>query len=43
MRTVAIAEDQALFRKALVTLINTFDDYQVVLEADNGKELMDSL
>lgn len=43
MRTVAIAEDQALFRKAMVALINTFANYQVVEEADNGKALIEKL
>ncbi|MBD98731.1 MAG: DNA-binding response regulator [Verrucomicrobia bacterium] len=43
MRTVAIAEDQALFRKAMVALINTFDNYHIVEEADSGKALIDKL
>ena len=40
---VAIADDHTLLRKALASLINTFDGYQVVIEADNGKELRASI
>jgi two-component system, NarL family, invasion response regulator UvrY len=37
--TVAIADDHGLLRTALARLVNTFDDYTVILEAGNGKEL----
>ncbi len=37
--TVAIADDHALLRNALARLINSFDDYTVMLEAGNGREL----
>ncbi|RYY52632.1 MAG: response regulator transcription factor [Chitinophagaceae bacterium] len=40
---VAIADDHTLLRKALASLINTFEGYQVVIEADNGKELRSSI
>ena len=43
MITLAIADDHILLRKALVTLINEFEACQVVLEASNGKELIDQL
>lgn len=36
---VAIADDHSLLRNALASLINTFDGYQVVIQADNGKDL----
>jgi len=36
---VAIADDHILLRKALVRLINSFEEYTVIFEADNGKEL----
>ena len=36
---VAIADDHSLLRNALARLINTFDDYTILFEADNGKEL----
>ncbi len=37
--TVAIADDHGLLRNALARLVNTFDDYTVIFEAGNGKEL----
>lgn len=37
--TVAIADDHGLLRTALARLVNSFEDYIVVLEAGNGKEL----
>jgi DNA-binding NarL/FixJ family response regulator len=37
--SVAIADDHSLLRKALANLVNTFDFYSVVIEADNGKDL----
>lgn len=40
---VAIADDHTLLRKALASLINTFEGYQVVIEADNGKELRSNI
>ena len=38
---VGIAEDQALFRKGIVSLINSFEKITVVEEAENGQELLD--
>ncbi|GGH83038.1 DNA-binding NarL/FixJ family response regulator [Filimonas zeae] len=43
MITIAIADDHTLLRKALVNLINDFEDCQVVVEAGNGQELIDQL
>lgn len=40
---VAIADDHILLRKALANLINTFPGYEVIIEADNGKELKNSI
>ena len=37
--TVAIADDHSLLRNALAKLINTFDGYSIIFEADNGKDL----
>jgi two-component system, NarL family, invasion response regulator UvrY len=37
--TVAIADDHGLLRNALARLVNTFEDYTVLFEAGNGKEL----
>jgi two-component system invasion response regulator UvrY len=36
---VAIADDHSLMRNALAKLINTFEGYSVIMEADNGKDL----
>jgi len=36
---VAIADDHTLLRKALAKLIGSFDDYTIIFEADNGKEV----
>lgn len=39
--SIGIAEDQALFRKGIVGLLNSFDNIQVIVEAENGQELLD--
>jgi two-component system invasion response regulator UvrY len=36
---VAIADDHSLMRSALARLINTFEGYSIIIEADNGKDL----
>ena len=40
---VAITDDQVLFRRGMASLINTFENISIVLEADNGRILLDSL
>jgi DNA-binding NarL/FixJ family response regulator len=40
---IAIADDQSLFRKGIISLLNTFTDMKVVAEADNGEELLERL
>jgi two-component system invasion response regulator UvrY len=40
---VAIADDHALLRNALARLVNSFDGYTVLLEADNGKDLRNKI
>lgn len=40
---VAIADDHTLLRKALGKLISSFDDYMVLFEADNGKEIKNKI
>ena len=40
---VAIADDHSLLRNALAKLINTFEEYTVVMEADNGKDLSEKI
>jgi two-component system, NarL family, invasion response regulator UvrY len=36
---VGIADDHTLLRKALAKLVNSFEEYSVLFEADNGKEI----
>lgn len=36
---VAIADDHVLLRNALAGLVNSFDGYSIMMEADNGKDL----
>jgi DNA-binding NarL/FixJ family response regulator len=43
MINIAIAEDQILFRKGIITLLNSFKNMHVCLEAVNGKELLDGI
>lgn len=40
---VAIADDHTLLRNALASLINTFDEYTILFEANNGQELRDNI
>ena len=40
---VAIADDHTLLRKALGKLIGSFDDYMVLFEADNGREIKNKI
>jgi two-component system response regulator DegU len=40
---VAIADDHAIFRRGIVSLLQNNDDFEVVLEAGNGQELIDNL
>jgi DNA-binding NarL/FixJ family response regulator len=43
MHKIAITDDHTMLRKGLANLINTFDGFNVMLEAGNGKELMNVL
>ena len=43
MLKIGIVDDHQLFRKGLALLANTFKDAGVVLEASNGRELLDRL
>lgn len=40
---VAVADDHTLLRNALARLISSFENYQVIFEADNGKDVKDKL
>lgn len=41
--TIAIAEDEILFRKSLVFMLNQEENFNVVFEAGNGVELLEYL
>jgi DNA-binding NarL/FixJ family response regulator len=43
MIKVAIADDEALFRKGMGLLIDDFEGIEFMLEAGNGQELLDNL
>lgn len=40
---IALADDHKLFRDGLTELISSFGSYQVILESDNGKDLVEHL
>jgi DNA-binding NarL/FixJ family response regulator len=40
---VGIAEDQTIFREGLMRLVDSFENINVVLDAENGKILIDKL
>jgi two-component system, NarL family, response regulator DegU len=40
---IAIADDHALFRRGMASLLKTIPDFEVVLEASNGQELVDQI
>ena len=40
---VAIADDHTLLRKALAKLVTSFENYSVLFEADNGKEVKNKI
>jgi DNA-binding NarL/FixJ family response regulator len=40
---VAIADDEELFRKGMKFLLEKSDDFEVIIEAKNGQELIDQL
>ncbi|HRN56300.1 MAG TPA: response regulator transcription factor [Agriterribacter sp.] len=41
--TIAIADDHILVRKAIISLINNSERFKIVLEAENGKELLEKI
>jgi DNA-binding NarL/FixJ family response regulator len=43
MLKIAITDDHTLFRKSLSLLVGSFENMQVVVEASNGKELLEKL
>ncbi|MGN7204417.1 response regulator [Pedobacter sp. SAFR-022] len=43
MYTIALVDDHILVREGLASLINSFPNYKVLFESDNGKQLIDNL
>lgn len=43
MINVALVDDHALLRSGLANVINSFGEYKVVFEADNGKQFIEQL
>jgi len=41
--TIAVVDDQYLFRQGLISLLKEFDNLEVIMEASNGKELIDKM
>jgi len=41
--SLAIADDETLFRKGMTFLIEDFEGVEVILEAENGRDLLDKL
>lgn len=40
---IVVTEDQAIFRKALIAFLHQFNEFEVIAEASNGKELIEVL
>jgi two-component system invasion response regulator UvrY len=40
---LAVVDDHTLFRDGLTELINKFDEYEVIIEADNGNDFISQL
>lgn len=40
---IAVVDDQQLFRKGLIYLLEEFKEMDVIIEAENGKQLIDKL
>lgn len=43
MINLAIADDQVLFRKGIISLLNSFKNMRVLIDVNNGEELLSSL
>jgi DNA-binding NarL/FixJ family response regulator len=41
--TIAMADDHVIIRQALAAMIETFGDYEVIIQASNGQDLLNSL
>lgn len=43
IHNIAVVDDHTLFRKGLISLINVFPNFEVILEASNGKDFIQKL
>lgn len=43
MINVALVDDHKLFRRGIASLINSFSEYKIILEAGSGEELLSAL
>ena len=43
MHKLALADDHTMLRKGLANLINSFDGFETIIEAANGKQLIEKL
>lgn len=41
--SIVLVDDHSLLRSGLATLINSFEEYNILFEADNGKEFLNQL
>ena len=41
--TIAIADDEALFRKGMKLILNSYENLEIILEAENGEDLIQQL
>lgn len=41
--SIAVVDDQFLFRQGLISLLKEFDNLEVIMEASNGKELLEKM
>lgn len=43
MKTIALVDDHILLRSGLASVINNFDGFKIIQEADNGKQFIEKL
>ena len=43
MKKIALVDDHALLRSGLASVINSFGEYTVIFEADNGKQFIENI
>ena len=43
MIKIGVAEDQVIYRNGLVGLLNSVDNYDVIIEADSGQQILNEM